>query len=180
MKKVVVFVSCLLLVVLSCFFVKARFESDLVERFIQLIPKASIWASQQEQKILKVGIPLTDSQIQDAKEASVQYPQKVRLLYVDNISLPNDLELKSIFHAMKIDASDTLVGLSLQHGIFIREECRDVREIIVHELVHTAQCEKLGGIEEFINQYLTECIEFGYHNSPLEIEAVNKTNLICK
>jgi hypothetical protein len=52
--------------------------------------------------------------------------------------------------------------LTLHYGIFIKNDYWYNREIIIHELVHTAQYERLSGIQNFLNQYLTECINFGY------------------
>jgi hypothetical protein len=38
--------------------------------------------------------------------------------------------------------------------------------------VHTAQYERLGGIEPFLRQYLRECLTIGYPEAPLEQEAI--------
>jgi hypothetical protein len=38
-------------------------------------------------------------------------------------------------------------------------------------LVHTAQYERLGGIEPFLRRYLYECATVGYTNSTMESEA---------
>ena len=42
--------------------------------------------------------------------------------------------------------------------------------------LHTAQYERLGGFRAFLKTYLTECIELGYPNSPLEQEAIDKAH----
>ena len=49
-----------------------------------------------------------------------------------------------------------------------------------HELVHTMQCEKFGGLYPFLKKYLWECIEIGYPETPLEAEAVRIANEVCK
>ena len=48
----------------------------------------------------------------------------------------------------------------------------------IHELAHVMQCERAGGFNIFLKQYLLECISFGYTNSPLEIEANEIENKI--
>ena len=63
-------------------------------------------------------------------------------------------------------------GLALQYGIFIRSDCWRERTLIAHELVHTAQYERLGGILPFLRKYLFECVTIGYPEAPLEQEAI--------
>ena len=53
-------------------------------------------------------------------------------------------------------------GLTLRYGIFIRADCRGHRALVVHELGHTLQYERLGGFDAFLRQYLSECITIGY------------------
>jgi hypothetical protein len=64
------------------------------------------------------------------------------------------------------------VGLTARYGIFIREAYWGDRRLIAHELAHTAQYERLGGITPFLRAYLTECLTSGYPRSALELEAV--------
>jgi hypothetical protein len=148
-----------------------------LNQFIQLIPKGAIWAQQKEQEILQVGIPLSESQLQDAKLIPVMQPEKVRLLRVSAIPLPDDPELRFAAQAIQLITPHTR-GLSLRYGIFIRDDYWHNREIILHELIHTAQCERLGGLQQFFNQYIAECIKYGYPAAPLEQEAINRTRLI--
>ena len=147
-------------------------------QLIQLIPRGAIWAQQQEQLILENGTPLLPPQLEDAKNIPVKNPEKIRLLRVDQIPLPKDPELEFAVQTIKLITPDT-IGLTLQYGIFIRNDHWNNRELIVHELVHTSQYERFGGIQQFLNQYLTECIQIGYPNAPLEQEAINKAKLIC-
>ena len=44
---------------------------------------------------------------------------------------------------------------------------------MAHELVHTTQYERLGGIEAFLRPYLLECLSApGYPHGPMEQEAI--------
>jgi hypothetical protein len=45
--------------------------------------------------------------------------------------------------------------------------------------VHTLQYERLGGFQEFLRQYLYECITIGYPAAPLEQEAISTTARLC-
>jgi hypothetical protein len=54
------------------------------------------------------------------------------------------------------------------------------RAMIVHELGHTAQYERLGGgFEPFLRQYLFECLTIGYPEAPMEQEVIALTSRIC-
>jgi hypothetical protein len=63
-------------------------------------------------------------------------------------------------------------GLALRYGIFVRSDCWGDRALVAHELAHTAQYERLGGIQAFLRQYLTECLTVGYPEGPMEQEAI--------
>jgi len=70
-------------------------------------------------------------------------------------------------------------GLTLRYGIFIRSDCRFNRAMVVHELGHTAQYERLGGFESFLRQYLFQCLTIGYPDAPMEQEVISLTRRIC-
>ncbi len=65
------------------------------------------------------------------------------------------------------------------YGIFIHNNFSKDRCTIIHELVHTMQCEKLGGLDPFLKKYLWECIEIGYPEAPMEQEAIRLAGKIC-
>jgi len=68
---------------------------------------------------------------------------------------------------------------NLRYGIFIRSDCWGERRLVVHELVHTWQYERLGGFRPFLQQYLHECITIGYPAAPLEQEAKRIESEMC-
>ena len=107
----------------------------------------------------------------------VLHPERIRLLEVDWIPLPRNRLLHKLGKMMGL-AADTTTGLSVRYGIFIRSEFWGNRHLIAHECVHTAQYERLGGLRPFLSLYLRECLEFGYLNSPLEIEARTRSVVI--
>ena len=146
-------------------------------QMIALIPKATVWSQQQEREILKDGIPLSISQLEDARKVSVKNPGKVRLLCVNQIPLPKDHELKSANQLLNLITPET-IGLTCQYGIFIRRDHWNNRETIAHELVHVSQYERFGNTQGFLSRYIPECISPGYPNGPLEQEARNKARSI--
>jgi hypothetical protein len=51
--------------------------------------------------------------------------------------------------------------------------------MVIHELGHTAQYERLGGFEPFLRRYLFECLTIGYPEAPMEQEVIELTARIC-
>jgi hypothetical protein len=143
---------------------------SLATQFELLLPRATEWAAEQEQRILREGVPLSDMEASDAREVGVKNPDRVRLLQVDAIPEPTDPMLKAACAAANfVPASPR--GLTIGHGVFVRSDYWGNRALLLHELAHTAQYERLGGIEPFLRQYLSECATVGYTNSAMESEA---------
>lgn len=147
------------------------------QQFAQLLPLAVAWAEQQENYILQNGLRLVPSQLTDAISVSVVKPEKVRLLRVNQIPLPSEPLLRTAAQITGLITENT-IGLTLRYGIFIREDFWNDRKLVIHELVHVAQYERLGGILEFLQQYLQECISIGYPQAPLEQEAITLSSQV--
>ena len=150
----------------------------LLKHFDTLLPIAAKWASEQEQRILREGVPLSGQEIIDAGAAGVQSPDRVRLLPVKAIPSPRHPMLKIAQSAINLLTS-TPRGLTVQHGIFVRSDCWRDRTLIVHELAHTAQYERLGGILPFLRKYLFECATVGHRQAPMEKEAIAVAARVC-
>ncbi len=148
------------------------------QQFQRLFPLACIWAEEQQANILQNGIPLSESQINDAKLIPVTFPEKVRFLKVHRIPWPDHPQLLMIGQKAGFITGFT-GGLTLGHGIFIKSDYWQKRRLIVHELAHVAQYEKLGGIRQFLDPYLQECLSVGHENAPMEKEAKETTRRIC-
>jgi hypothetical protein len=125
------------------------------EKFERLAPLALHWAKTQEALILKHGTPLTPGQIADAQRCGVQSWSRVRVLVVDRIPLPDEEELADAAQRAQI-ITDASRGVAVGHGIIIRADSWGKRELLLHQLVHVAQCERSGGLESFVGEYLTD------------------------
>lgn len=143
----------------------------LLSQFEKLLPLAAKWAAGVEERILREGVPLSEQGLLDAGAVGVREPERVRLLALPCVPTPSDLTLKAAVAAIQFLTPATR-GLALRYGIFVRLDCWGQRRLIAHELVHTAQYERLGGIRPFLRQYLTECLTVGYPAGPLEQEAI--------
>jgi hypothetical protein len=145
-------------------------RQSVLAQFETLLPLASEWAAQEEQRVLHEGVPLSEQEMTDAKAIGVRRPERIRLLRVEAVPMPTDPQLRAAAETIHFLSPETR-GLTLQYGILLRWDCCRERPLIAHELVHAAQYEQLGGILPFLRQYLVECLSIGYANAPLELEA---------
>jgi len=149
------------------------------EQFERLAPRASQWAKTQEEFILKHGVPLAAAQIADAQRCGVRDTNRVRVLVVDRIPLPDDEELTTAARRAHI-ITETSRGVTIGHGIIIRADCWQDRELLLHQSVHVAQCERNGGLETYIPKYLGDrrtCSDFSLGS--FEDEARGLAREIC-
>ena len=130
---------------------------------VLLLPAAWSWVVLQERRSLERGVALDTAQIANARALGVQRPERVRLLRVRSGPWP----LRGT------------VGLSARYGIFIRADYWGDRVLVAHELVHTAQYERLGGIRPFLRAYLYEYFAQGYPFGDLETEAAKTAQRLC-
>jgi len=135
-----------------------------------LLPLAAEWAAEQEARAEREGVPLSEQGMIDARKIGVCAPERVRLLRVEAVPVPEDAQLRAAAYEISFLVPETS-ALSLRYGIFLRWDCWGDREIIAHELVHTHQYERLGGFLPFLREYVQQCLTIGYANSPMELEA---------
>jgi hypothetical protein len=143
------------------------------------MPLACAWAEKQEAVIMRDGVVLTANQILDAKQIGITAPERVRLRVVEKIPSPLHPLLRWAGRKTGL-VSDSTIGLTLRYGIFIRSDHWGERRLVVHELAHTAQYERLGGFRPFLESYLLECITApGYPFGDLEQEAKSIEYDLC-
>lgn len=144
-----------------------------------LLPLVCGWAVGQERAIVQSGVALSESQLADARRVGVAQPERVRLLRVAQIPVPMAPALAAAARATNL-INPLTHGLTFRYGIFIRADCWNQRPLLVHQLVHISQYERLGGFEGFLRPYLLECITPpGYPHGPMEQEAVTTAAKLC-
>lgn len=136
-----------------------------------LLPMVVSYVRHHEAIILQNGEPLTPGQQIDAHKIGIKNIQQVRVMKVDRMPWPEQKVLQQFAKWAGLMVGNAS-GVTFGHGIYIRKNYWGIRSLLVHELTHTMQYERLGGIRPFLKQYLTECLVKGYYNSPLEREAV--------
>ena len=120
-------------------------RATIVAQFDRLLPLAANWVRKQETRMLRIGVPLSEQEMNDARAIGVAEPERVRLLQLDCVPFPTDPMLKAAAVAIQFLTPATR-GLTLRYGIFVRSDCWRDRALIAHELVHVMQYERLGGI----------------------------------
>ena len=151
-------------------------DQEKFERFTRL---ACQWAKKQEAYVLKHGVPLAPHQLADARQAGVRDPARVRVLVVDRIPFPDDQELAEAARRAQI-ITEASRGVAIGYGIIIRADSWQNRELLLHQLVHVAQCERSGGLESFVSEYLSDrCSSPDFSVGSLEGEARGLAREIC-
>jgi hypothetical protein len=135
------------------------------------------WARQHETKILANGVGLSPDQEIDAFLAGVKAPNKIRLLKIDLIPFPDSPALTIELNQIGL-LNNAAIGLTLGHGIYIKNTHWNKRDVLVHEFAHVMQFERLG-FKQFLLQYISECLAFGYPFGYLEMEARKIEKSIC-
>jgi hypothetical protein len=149
------------------------------DQFEVLLPLTCEWAEAKEKVVLKHGVPLSEAQMNDAKRVGIVHTERIRIYAVSQIPMPKHPVLKAVAEATNLISPNT-AGITFRYGIFILSGYSDDRSLVVHELVHTSQYEKLGGFLPFLQKYLKECITIGYPGAPMEKEAIRITEEICR
>jgi hypothetical protein len=91
----------------------------------------------------------------DAERAGVREIARVRVLVVDRIPLPENAELANAARAAQI-ITESSQAVAIGHAIVMRADSWRNRELLLHQLVHVAQCERSGGLESFVTEYLLD------------------------
>ena len=142
------------------------------EQKINFIPYILSSVNLMTQQVKKEGKPLPKQFNMIAKEAGIANIDKIKILYVDKIELPNFQNI-SLLEEYDLDFENTR-GLTLGYNIILKNSAPT--EVLIHELRHAAQSELFDNLEQFVTVYVKEILKFGYGNGPLEKDAVDFTN----
>jgi len=139
-----------------------------------ILPFVYLWVRRHERYILRHGSRLSMQQLEDAARVGVEDPERVRLLFVDRVPPRLPGFMRHLAGRCGLGPKTT-AGMALGHGIFVRTDQYERRDLLVHEFVHVAQYERLG-FRPFLRQYLRECLTAGYPRGLLEAEATKVTS----
>ncbi len=134
------------------------------------IPPGVWWIRRHEAVILREGRVLSEEEFGWARQVGVDEPETVRVLPVPRVPTPGAPILKLMAGLSRVPV-DSPTGMAVNRGIFLEASHATNPSLLVHELVHVAQFEKMGGIAAFLREYLTQCLRDGYWDSAMEEEA---------
>ncbi len=147
---------------------------EVLKRIVPTIaPSMTAWAECMERQAIESGVALDSLQWRDALRVGVQRPEKVRIMYVDELPRPNS-ELTLLANEIGILTSKT-ESLTFGYGIYMKNNLPDGKRRLIHQLVHCCQFERLGEMRTFVREYVQCCLDFGYAHSPYELEAEART-----
>ena len=164
MRKILIAMLC------ATAFAASAEPNELLARLPLIAPRAVTWAKGLEAQTLRDGARLDDQLIRLAHANGVKEPERVRLVVVDRIPLPEERELQAA--ALSAGLSQSWAsGLTVGHAVLIRRGFENDPRVLSHELRHVAQYEAMGGIEPFLAKHLVDLAEVGYEASPFEADA---------
>ena len=153
--------------------------NNFLELLPALLPEATRFVEGVEATILAKGTALNSRQIADARAAGVKHPEKIRIMVAAKMPAPTNPALLQAGQATGL-LSPLTGGTAFRYGIFVRSDCQNDRTLLVHECAHTAQYERLGGIQQFLAAYLSQCLTDGYPDAALEQEAIQVAHAIVQ
>jgi hypothetical protein len=134
------------------------------------VPLAAAWVRRTERRVLRDGAPLSPELQAAAARLGVRDPGRVRVLAVPAVPWRWPGWLTRWLGARGLGPG-AIAGLTAGYGILVRADRREDVPLLLHELVHTRQYERAGGIAPFLRLYLRDCGRAGYAGSVLEREA---------
>jgi hypothetical protein len=145
--------------------------------WVALLP-AWFWLRRHERRILRLGRPLDMDELHDAMAAGVRQPETIRVVVTSPLPTPGSLLVTKLAKLTRFPI-DPPIGMALGYGIYLDESVAENRSTLVHECVHVAQFESMGGRLAFLHQYLHECIRESYWTSAMEAEANRISADVC-
>ncbi len=129
-----------------------------------------MWAENCSKEAAKSGRLLSQNEISVARLVEVRRPELIRVNVVDNLPLPDDLELREAALETGL-LGPHMAGLTLGYSVHV---CRgyEAARLLSHEFRHVYQYETAGSIAAFLPVYLAQIVKFGYANAPLELDAI--------
>lgn len=138
----------------------------------KLLPQYIEWAMKKDKEGSNIGTPLTKNELLLAKEIGIQYPEKVRIVYVDAVPYPyENAALKAMGESIGFIGEGIISrAQAFGYSIYVRRDYKIDRPGLAHELVHVLQIERTD-FASMVMQYASDRAKYSYADSPLEAEA---------
>lgn len=137
-----------------------------------LLPQYIDWAYETDRQGLESGTPLDTQELSLATDIGIQNPEKVRIVYVDEVPFPyENFALKTLGEALGFIGEGIINNAQVfGYSIYVRNGYELNRPKLAHELVHVLQIERTS-LDHIITQHFSDLAEYGYDKAPLEVEA---------
>ncbi|WP_394199937.1 hypothetical protein [Shewanella waksmanii] len=137
-----------------------------------LLPQYIAWAQDTDANGLKIGTPLNEQELLLAADIGIQKPEKVRIVYVDEVPFPyENFALKVLGETLGFIGEGIVNNAQVfGYSIYIRKGYQLDTPKLAHELVHVLQIER-SDLTSVITQHFSDMAKYGYENAPLEVEA---------
>ncbi|WP_065188686.1 hypothetical protein [Shewanella woodyi] len=137
-----------------------------------LLPQYIDWAYEIDKKGVDTGIPLGDKELSLASDIGIKYPEKVRIVYVDEVPFPYENFALKLFGEAVGFVGEGIVNNAQVFGysIYARNGYELNRPKLAHELVHVLQIER-SSLDATVTRYFSERAQYDYEDAPLEAEA---------
>lgn len=145
-------------------------QEEFLSKFMAYYVK---WAEEIEARGQATGTPLDPDQVRLAAEIGIKHPEKVRLVFVDEIPFPTENpEIKLAGETFGFIGPGIVNNAqAFGYTIWVRKGFTLDQPRLAHELVHVWQIERSTSFAAYAGQYVSELIEYGHDKSPLELEA---------
>lgn len=134
-----------------------------------LVPQAIQWAEGTAEYAALSGRPLGEPELEIARRVGVAHPERIRLMFVDQMPYPEHRMLQAAAMATDFLGPQTR-GITLGYAVLVRRGYGSDR-LLSHEFRHVHQYEEAGSIAAFLPVYLEQVLDYGYADAPLEIDA---------
>jgi hypothetical protein len=152
------------------FVMSANADPQPLKDLAVLAPKAIAWAEALSATVTRSGAALTPLQRHIAVKSGVRDASRIRIVVTDRVPLPDEATLRAA--AMKVGLSEEwAAGMTLGYAVIVRRGYENDVRLLSHEFRHVAQYEAVGGIAPFLTAHLQHLAQFGYENSPFEVDA---------
>jgi len=137
-----------------------------------LLPQYIEWAFETDKQGLESGVPLNSQELSLATDIGIQNPEKIRIVYVDEIPFPyENFALKTLGNALGFIGEGIINNAQVfGYSIYVRSGYELNRPNLAHELVHVLQIERTS-LNHMITKHFSDLAEYGYDKAPLEVEA---------
>ncbi|WP_028772703.1 hypothetical protein [Shewanella waksmanii] len=137
-----------------------------------LLPQYISWAHDIDAQAEYIGAPLDEKQLLLASEIGIKFPEKVRIVYVDEVPFPyENFALKVLGEALGFVGEGIVNNAQVfGYSIYSRKGYQLDRPKLAHELVHVLQVER-SSFAAVTTQHFSDMAKYGYDKAPLELEA---------